>query len=86
MSEQLIIAIISSGGAVAVAILALLVNNHQIDKRFEQIDKRFEQMDKRFDQVREDLGAIRTALELLVGKVADMDTRLAVLEDRENRS
>jgi hypothetical protein len=37
-------------------------------------------------ELREDVRGLRTQIELIMGKISDIDTRVAVLEDRAKRS
>ncbi len=66
MDTNIIVALISTGGAVFVSIVALVLNSKRFDdmgKRFDDMGKRFDEMGKRMDKMENRLAFIQTNLE-----------------------
>jgi hypothetical protein len=77
MDNTIIVALISSGGSVLIAVTALLLNYRgfaAIDGRFSSIDARFSSIERRLDMMQidmKDLNKTMTALEIDVALVKD---------------
>ena len=77
MDNTIIVALISSGGSVLIAVTALLLNYRgfaAIDGRFSSIDARFSSIERRLDMMQIDMKELNktmTALEIDVALVKD---------------
>jgi hypothetical protein len=72
------VALISAGSSVLVAITALVLNY----RGFSSIDSRFASMEARMLTLET---SMTTRFDLIMGKLADLDTRLSLLEDRSKK-
>jgi hypothetical protein len=82
MSNEILAALIGSGGTTLVAIAALILSYRgfaTMDSRFASADSRMASMEARLLSIE---SSNTTRFDLIMGKLADLDTRLSVMEDR----
>jgi chaperonin cofactor prefoldin len=79
MTDQVITTIISTGGAVIVALAGMWFNAHQLGKRMDDLNKRMDDLNRRMDRLED---SFNTFKDLVNSKFAALDSEIARILDR----